>query len=146
MKKTIGELIEIDSVVGSLYKKNENLENSKFGYAYSRFVKKNLQSYVDSQIEKVYDIRLENAMEDKETGEVIPDNSSVRGFKFSKESLKKVVSQERKIEKEFLAKEVELELFLTSYIPEVISEYEKEILSGVVLKLPPVGLPVEKKK
>ena len=116
MKKTFKELQEIDLIVGGIYHRKPELRNTKFGYAYKRFVKKNYQPLVDEK-----------------TKEILIDRLNPRGYKYSKEGLKQVIKDENQISNKFDLKETEIEPFLSSYIPEDLTEEETEILTGIVI-------------
>jgi len=133
MKKTFGQLQKIDNLVASLYAKDKTLEKSKFGYAYKRFVDKNYMPTLDELQERLVDIRISNALEDKNTGEVLTDRGNNRGFKYSRDGLKKCIKEERKAIKEFDEKEIEITPFISSYKPIGLTEEEKSILRGLLI-------------
>ena len=133
MKKTFKELQEIDLIVGGIYHRKPELRNTKFGYAYKRFVKKNYQPLVDEYQLELQDVRIENAMVDEKTKEILIDRLNPRGYKYSKEGLKQVIKDENQISNKFDLKETEIEPFLSSYIPEDLTEEETEILTGIVI-------------
>ena len=75
-------------MVSQIKKEFPELERTKFGYAYSKFYKKNVKPSVDRIKDALLDIRVENAMIDTKTKELIIDKSNDRGFKFDKEGTK----------------------------------------------------------
>lgn len=137
MKKTFEQLKEIDNIVGNLYAKNPKIKDGKFGYAYNRFYTKNIKPLIDEANEKIQDSRIENAMTDPNTKELLYDLS--RGpdqkiFKYTKEGLKKFNEEARKIQKESEAKEVEIKPFFTTDIPTELLDEEKDELVGCLIK------------
>lgn len=132
MIKTFKELQNIDSVVGSLYKKNPELRDTKFGYAYKRFYEKNYSPIFKEFTEQINDSYIDNALVDERTQALLTDQDNSRGFKYSKDGLKKVMKDENKITEEFNKREIEIEPFISSYVPE-LTEDEKEILIGTVI-------------
>ena len=135
MIKTIKQLDEINKVVGGLYTKDKTLENSKFGYAVKRFFKNNYNPALEEFKEKLLDIHVDNAMEDKNTKELLryPADQRGRGFKYTKEGLKKCIEQERIAVKNFEQKEIEIEPYISSFIPEGLTDEQKEILKGSLI-------------
>jgi hypothetical protein len=134
--KTFEQLKEIDSIVGNLYQKNPKLKDGKFGYAYNRFYAKNLKPIVDEINEKLTDSRIENAMVDATTKELLYDNS--RGpeqklFKYTKEGMIKFNNESRKIYQDYDKKEVEIIPYFTSDVPEMLDE-QREELKGCLIK------------
>jgi len=136
LKKTFEQLKEIDNIVGNLYAKNPKLRDGKFGYAYNKFYTKNIKPILDEVNEEITDCRIENAMTDPTTKELLYDSS--RGpeqklFKYTKEGLKKFNDEVRKITKKYDAKEVEIIPNFTTDIPEMFDE-EKAELKGCLIK------------
>lgn len=136
MTKTFKELQEADVVVAGLYQKNPDLKNSKFGYAWKRFTDKNYLPLVREFNEDLAGIRVDHALEDPNTKEILIDRMNVRGFKYSKEGLKAVMKAEKALEEKHNAKEVEITPHITTAIPEeveALAEEQKELLTGLVL-------------
>jgi len=133
MKKiTFKELQEIDSLVANLYTKDKTLQNSKMGYAYKRFSEKFYFPVVKELQQKTQDIRVDNAMEDKNTKEILADGNNVRGYKYTKEGLKNCMKQERELVEEYDKREIEIEPFISSFKPENLTDEEKELLKGII--------------
>lgn len=133
MNKTFKELREIDAMIAELYKKDDKLRNTKFGYAYKRFSEENYDPSVKEFNEKRKDIWLDNALENETTKEVMVDLSNPRGFKFSREGMKRVVEAERKHEDKFNENEIKIMPYYSSYIPE-LEDWQKEMLAGIVIE------------
>lgn len=133
MKKTFRELREIDTLVGELYKKQPGLKDTKFGYAYKRFSEKWYKPLVTEYYEEMALTRVEHALEDEKTKEILTDRLNERGFKYSKEGLKNVIKAENKLLEKFNLKEVEVEPYISSYVPELTDE-AIEMLDGILIK------------
>lgn len=134
MVKTFKELQEVDSMIGELYKKNPKLKDSKFGYAYKRFSDKVYSPVVRDFQDELGFCRVDNALEDPNTKEVLIDRMNVRGYKYSKAGLKKCMEQEKKIIEEWDEKEVEIKPFFTKDVPTELTDEDKELLKGVILE------------
>jgi hypothetical protein len=132
MIKTFKQLQEVDQLVASLYQKDKTLEQSKMGYAYKRFSEKNYFPVVKELQEKLIDIRVDNAMEDPTTKQILKDPTDQRGFKYSKEGLKKCIEQERKVIDEFNKREIEIIPYISSFVPEILTEDNLEELKGLI--------------
>ncbi len=132
MKKTFLELQGIDNMVGELYKVHPELRESKFGYAYKRYSAKTYEPVVKEFRDELEGIRIDNALEDAHTKEIMVDKLNTRGYKYSKEGLKGVIAAENKLIEKYNKKEVEVVPFITSTTPEEISEELKTALTGVL--------------
>lgn len=132
MKKTLGQIKEADQLVAYLYSKNPTLQNGKLGHAWKRFVEKNYKPLADEMNEKLIDNRVNNALTDKTTGEIL--YTADKNFKFDREGTKAILEFNRKLTAEYDAKEVNIIPFIVKGkdLPELTSE-EKEILTGLVL-------------
>lgn len=133
MKKTFKQLQEIDSVVGELYNKDQALRQTKFGYVYKRFCDKFYIPAIKNFNEEINNVRIDHALEDPITKEVISDQTAPRGFKYSKEGLKGVMAAEKNITIAWETKEIEVEPFISVYIPQDLTPEQTEILTGVLI-------------
>lgn len=136
MTKTFKELQDADMIVGGLYQKNPDLKNSKFGYAWKRFTDKNYVPMVKEFNEDLAGIRVDHALEDANSKEILIDRMNPRGFKYSKEGLKAVMKAEKELEATYNAKEIEITPYVTTAIPEeveALGDEQKEVLTGLVL-------------
>lgn len=124
--------MDIDNMVGGIYKMYPNLKNSKFGYAYKRFAEKSIYPEVKEYSDNLADIRIEHAMEDEKTKEVKTDPESNRGFKYTKDGLRSVMKAERAQEKTWNVKEFEVTAFKVASTPEELNEEEIEMLKGIL--------------
>lgn len=135
MKKNYRQLNEMDQIIGGMYKVNPSLKDTKFGYAYKRFCEKYYVPLLKERNEKLVLIRVDNALEDPTTKEILRDDTHERGFKFDREGLKKCIKSEIKMAEEFDLKEVEIEPIFSSFVPEGLTEEQKEIFAGCILKI-----------
>ncbi len=135
MIKTFKELKEVDNLVGTLFAKNPTLRDSKFGYAYKRFVQKNFMPVATEFNEALVAVRVDCAMEDPITKEVLADPANPRGFKYDKTGLKQVMFEESLLVKKWDELEIEVTPYLSPMIPEGLTEEETAILAGLVLPL-----------
>ncbi len=104
--------MEIDNLVGSLYQENKSIENSKFGYAYKRFVDKNYVPTLTEYNKELVVIRVD--------------------YKYSKQELVNVIKAEDKLQEKYGKIEIEIIPFISVHVPE-LSEELKERLTGLVL-------------
>lgn len=135
MQKTFSQLQEVDGVIGVLYAQNPEARKSKFGHTYDQFHKKNYQPILKEFQDAIAYIRLANALEDEKTKEVLIDSTATRGYKYSKEGLRKCMEQEVNCIEEFNAKTVECEAFIVSpeSVPEGLTDSQKEVLAGLLI-------------
>lgn len=133
MKITFKQAGEINKSLEHIYAKNPGLEKTKFDYAQKRFFEKNFSKIFNEYNQKLANIRINNALEDKTTGEILLDQMNPREFKYSKEGLIKCLNEEKELENEYNAKEIEVEPFISSFVPEVTTETEKELLTGLLI-------------
>lgn len=132
MKKTLKEIIDIVDVIEQLYKKDPELEHTKFGYAVKRFMKDNYQEYFDNFRDQLEMIRIEHALTDEKTAAVITDKDNIRGFKYSKDQFKAVREAEKKFEKEWKDQEIDVKVYVSTFVPEM-TEYQREVLEGILI-------------
>lgn len=133
LKRSIKEIQEIDTIVGQLYGKDAKLQQSKFGYAYKRFVEKNYQPAITKLQEKLADARVDFALTDAATKEVLVDQDNTRGFKYDKDGLKKIMEAERKLAKEWEAEEITIIPFISKEVPKDLTDEDKEKLKGLII-------------
>jgi len=129
MNKTLEELLEADRLVAKLYSKEPTLKDGKFGYAWKRFYAKNITPVLTEMQEKTQDAYIDNALEDPKTKELLKDGDN---YKYSKEGMKNLTEQIRTITKEYQAKEIEVEPYISSSVPEMTDE-QKDVLTGLVI-------------
>lgn len=132
MIKTFKELLQVDMVVAQLYKQDPKLKDTKFGYAYKKFFQKNIEPTQKSINEEMEDIRIDNALEDEKTKAVILDEKSSTGYAHSKEQWKNINKQIRELSEKYENKEIEVEPYISSYVPEMTDE-QAELLTGIII-------------
>lgn len=135
IKRTFKQLQEIDQLVVQLYKKDPTLKNGKFSTGYSKFYKKNYLPLLEELQEKIQDNQLEFALVDEKTKELLygePDERGNKPYKFSKEGMKSLMEANRKLIKEFDAKEVTVEPYICKDVPKLEKE-DEELLKGCIL-------------
>jgi hypothetical protein len=133
MLKTFKDLRELDNMVGQLYAVDPKLKDTKFGYAYKRFVEKNYQKPLNDFQEAIMDARIDNALTNETTKELLKDPMDMRGFKYSKEGLKAVIKAENQLVELWNAKEIECTPYISSYKPENLSEEQTEAMTGLLI-------------
>ncbi len=133
VKRTVKEIQEIDAVMGNLYSKDPTMQNTKLGYAYKKFIDKFYQPAITKFQEDLADARVDFALTDKTTGEVLVDKENPRGFKYDKENLKKVMAAESKLSKEWQEKEVIIIPFIVKDVPKVLTEEQRDLLKGILI-------------
>ena len=131
--KTFSILRQIDEQVALLYQANPLLRNTKFGYVYKRFYEKNYFPLFNELQDKIADEKLNNALVDEKTKEVLYTDSTQRAYKFDKEGTRKVIEFIRKIYKDYEIKEVEVFPFISNYIPKELNEEQKELFKGLII-------------
>jgi hypothetical protein len=136
MTKKYKELVEIDKMVGDLYGKNPKLKETKFGYAYKRYYEKTFPKVHADYNQILADIRIDNALTDPQTQAVLLDNESNRGFKYSKEGLKSVLKDEKRIEEELQDTDVEISTYFIKAvdIPKELTKDIQEMLLGIIIE------------
>lgn len=132
-KRTFKDLSELDQLVGMAYQRDDKLKNTKFGYAYKKFTEKNYIPLVKEFQEEIQNVRIDHALEDPTTKEILSDKNNFRGYRYSKAGLKQVMVEERKIVDKWNEKEVEIIPYICASIPEELEPEEIEKLKGLVL-------------
>ena len=132
MKKTFKDLLQIDSVVAELYKQFPELPQTKFGYAYKKFYKKNYEPISKEFAEEIQDSHIDNALEDDKTKALILDEKSATGYAHTREQWKAIRKATKEITEKYENKEIEITPYISSYIPE-LTEEQKEILTGYII-------------
>lgn len=109
--------------------------DTKFGYALRKFFNgKEVKHVLDTYNDELFDIRLDNALVNKETQSVVSNNKrGERPFLFSKEGLKKCVKAERALVQEWRVKEIEVKPYIITDIPAKLTQYQIELFKGIIL-------------
>ena len=133
--RTFKELMTIDSMIASLYREDKELEKTKFGYAYKRFADKNLKLVFKEYQDELGIIRIDNALEDEKTKEVlIDDRPHGRGFKYSKEGLKNLIKEEYSLLETYEEKIIEVQPYVSTYEPKNLPEDISIAFKGLLIK------------
>ncbi len=133
MKKTFRELKEIDDIIATIYFKNPKLKETKFGYAYKRFYEKNVVPTLRNLQEQIQDVNVEHALEDKDTKAVLVDATNSRGYKYSKEGLKKCLQEERKVLEKAQQIMIDVVPYICSQVPKELEAEDIELLTGLLI-------------
>lgn len=137
MKKTFKEFTEMNGAYAQLKQINPKIDNTKFGYAWKKFFSKNVEPIFNEYNTCVADTRIDLALTDKVTGEMLIDPMPGRGFKYDKEGMKAVIKAEQKLEKEWEGKEYNVTPYIcTAQIPEM-NEQQQEIFEGTIIECKP---------
>lgn len=131
--KTFKELQELDQIVGGMYRVDPLLKDTKFGYAYKRLCDKYYIPAIKDYNEAINDARIDHALEDPVTKEILRDSKSPRGYKYSKEEEKKIAHEERKITDAWNLKEIQVEPFISAHIPPELTEEQTAALTGILI-------------
>lgn len=129
MQKTFKELREVDQVVAVLYQKDDSLRHTKFGYAYKKFYEKNYYPTLKEMNSEIEDIKIDLALEDPNTHEILKSSGE---FRYSKENLKKLNKSVEAIIEKYENKVIEFEPYVSPYKPEM-TEAQEEVLKGVII-------------
>jgi len=134
-KITYKELNEVVRVANFIMQTAKDVAGTKFEYAFSKFTKTNYKELAEAYNDELADIRIDHALEDSETKAILKDESEKgRGFMYSKKGLKDVIKAERDLDKKYDKKEVEVEPYISSYVPKKMSQLQTEILTGFLIK------------
>lgn len=133
MKVKRSKILEIDQEVAGLYQKDPELTNTKFGYAYKRYYQKNFTPMRDAYNEAVETIHINNALEDPTTKAIIADEKSPTGYAHSKEGKIKDMKDMKELNKTFYEEEVEVEPYISVFIPKGVKDEQKELFKGIII-------------
>ncbi len=134
MTKTFKELQDIDQVVGAIYARVPTIKDTKFGYAYKRFVDKTYMPVVREYQDAIGEARLDFALEDPKTKEVIIDRTNSRGYKYTKADLKELIKAEKRIADEFDERAIEVISHYCKTVPPELTEDEVAELKGIIFE------------
>ena len=128
------QLKQIDAIYGKLLA-DEKYKQTKIVYALKRFSEKNLVKMFGDYNKELEDIRIDNALTDKDTQAILYEEKG-GSYKYSKEGLKAVLKKIREVSEEWNEKEFEVEPFICKEIPKglILEEDELEVLEGVILE------------
>ncbi len=133
MKITFEKILEIDELYGKLLK-IDGFENTKLGYAFKKFTSKNTSIIVGDYNDVLQDIRISNALTDKNTGAILysPDQ---RNYQYTPENLKTVIKLIKETTQEWNTKEFEVKPFICEEIPATVqlTDEEKDLIKGIII-------------
>jgi len=132
--KTFKAIREADILVGQLYQATPGLSETRFGYAWKRFTDKNYIPALKKLQELINDARIDNALEDPITKEILRSETDPRGFKYTKEGLKAVIKKENEINNQYDLVEIEVEshIVIEKNLPKLNDE-QRDALVGMVI-------------
>ena len=116
-----------------MYRANPTLTNTKFGYAYKKFVEKNITPTIKEINEKMEDERLDKAMVDEKTKEILYNDSTNRSYKYDKQGLKGLLEFSRKLTKEYEEKDIEVIPYISKEVPDELDQNKIDLLIGILL-------------
>jgi hypothetical protein len=138
MVKKFKELEALDMVMGHLYREDDKLQYSKFGYAYKRFADKAYYPIYKEYVNNLAQIRIDNALEDPVTHEILrtPREEGGRGYRYSKEGTKAVMQAEEELETSWAEKEFEVEPYFAPVdsIPTDLAEEHIALMKGLIIE------------
>lgn len=120
-------LLDINGAINNLFAE-PTFANTKFGYACKKFVQKNVVKPIADYDEEIMLCRVNNALTDEKTGELLQDEKG--NYKFNKEGTIAFMQQSKEIRAKWLAKEVEIEPYIVTDLPELTDE-QTELFKGV---------------
>lgn len=135
MIKTFKQLTDIDNLIADLYEKKPSLKRTKFGYAYKRFAEKFFYPMDKEYQDELNHARINLALEDEKTKEILLDPSSPRRFKYTKEGLISVLKEENNIWLQWKDKEINIEAYNTAFIPEELTDGDMDLLKDIIINL-----------
>ena len=137
-KRTFKQLQDLDLIMGTLYRKDPTLKEGKMAYAYKRFSEKNFFPIYKEYVQSLTDIRVDHALEDPTTKEILrtPQHEGGRGFKYNKEGLKAVMKAENDLEDSWQTKEFNVEPYFVApeNLPVDLSEEQREAMLGILIE------------
>jgi len=130
------EQIRLFNAYSHLYlRQNPVNERTKLGYAIRRVQESKSFANVLWQYNHELDcIRIDNALIDEKTKEVILAEKSNRPYKYDTKGLKKVSEEENDFAKEWDKNEFEISCYYVKELPEDMDEIMKEHLTGFVIE------------
>lgn len=104
-----------------------NPQKTKWTYALER-MEKRLTDLVEAYSTKLADIQIDHAATEKEGGPILTDAQG--NFRYTKEGWR----ARRTAQKELLSVEIEFEPYYATEVPKDLSQLEKEVCAGFVLR------------
>lgn len=131
------KLQEVDGVYAKLLLDvDAHFQDTKLGYAFKRFMAKNIKFFKDFN-EEMEEIRVDHALTDDKTKALLIDKENPRGYQYSKEEFKKLRKAEKTLSEKYKDVECEVEPYifkgdLTEYD---LNEGDLESLEGFIINL-----------
>ncbi len=126
------ELQKIDVIYGQ-FLNDPVLSKTKMSYALKRFIESNIKFFKEYNT-GLQDLRIDNALVDEKTKELLTDEKNPRGFKYGKEELKKLLKEENDWMDKFKEKDCDVEVYICKDTAGAdLSEEDIEILKGYVI-------------
>lgn len=137
MTKTFKEILDFNTAWKELIGRAPEIVSSKLGYAFNRFYKKSIEPVFAEYNVELGSIRAEHALTDKETGAILLEPGTPRGFKYSPTGVKGVLRAEHELGLEWHPKEFPIEPYFckTENLPPTLTEEEKEAFDGWIINL-----------
>ena len=130
MKKTIKELLEIDNIIGNIYKRLPEVKETKFKYVYDKFYNLNLKEPLKQLKEDIEELEILHALEDEKTKAILRDTNG--HYQYSKDEEIKLLKAKREAYNDLMKKEIEVKPYISTYKPSLTDE-ESEELSGLII-------------
>lgn len=124
MTKTNLQLVNFINFARMFIKQHE--EKTKFRYALER-IDKRLEPHTGAYMASLYDLDLEHAATDEKSVLITGEKEQ---FRYTKDGLR----ARSKARQELLAKTFEFEPYFATELPDNLSEVEKQVCAGFVLK------------
>lgn len=139
IEKTFKDLTEFNVVWNKWVRKNPVIENTKIGYAITKFIKKSIQPVFDEYNLALGQIRVQHALTDKTTGALLIDpNPNGRGFQYDRDGLRAVLKAEFELDKEWNPKLFHVEPYICKKenLPvEGLTDEQEEVFGGLIINL-----------
>jgi hypothetical protein len=137
LKMTFKQMKNFNHIWNEMVRFQPSLAETKLGYAFKRFFTKNIEPIFEEYNGHIAMVRIENALEHKDTKAVLTKDdvrTGGRGFEYSKDGLKAVIKAEIDLAKEWDPKEYEVEPYISKDVPKkVLSEEQVEAFTGFII-------------
>lgn len=125
-------LKEIDEIYGKLLK-FPNFKQTKLEYAFKKFSKQTIP-YFKEYKEELEDIKVSNALTDKNSGEILYTDNRM-DYKYNIDGMKNLLKLSRELNSKWDGKDIEVEPFICAEYPDgLLDEMDAEVLEGIIIK------------
>lgn len=131
VKITFDKFLKIVNETNTIARNAPNLLKTKFGYALRRFIEINQDTVFSDYNLALSTIRIDNALIDETTKALLTKDDD-RGFQYGKDGLKKLITEEKKLENEWKDKEFDVKPFISAHVPD-LDDDQKELFGGYVI-------------